>query len=236
MSQDEFVTYKSFENKFEVEEIIEILEKNKIEFQVENFTNSGPLFSNIDINIEYKLKIRSKDFIVVDQLYIAFAEHQIKDFGNDYYLFDFENEELLDIIKNKDEWGVLDYSLALKILNERGVSIDTDKLEAIKIERLEELGKEQKDFKLLFFGYVFLILSVLELCFLKNIYFPIGSLLVGFVIGSIIGYSKVTLPNGERKFIYKKKYRLQGIVILILNLAISIGGLAGFFYLNMLNN
>jgi hypothetical protein len=39
----------------------------------------------------------------------------------DYYLFQFTNEELVDVLKNPDEWNQFDRSLAKKLLAERNV-------------------------------------------------------------------------------------------------------------------
>lgn len=233
MREIEFVNYKTFTNKFELDEIVELLEKNNVEYELENTLNKGPLFSNVDLNIEYKLKLKSQDFELLDKLYLEFAENQINQIGNDYYLFDFNDDELLDIIKSKDEWGALDYSLALKILKERGVSLNEDSINTFNKDRLSELGEEKKEFKMLFFGYLFLIISMLGLFFTKVVYLFLAAILIVFSIGSILFYNKVTLPNGERKYVYAESYRKNGKIMLILNTILILYFLIVFFYVNI---
>ncbi|MBL4745664.1 MAG: hypothetical protein JKY08_04790 [Flavobacteriaceae bacterium] len=118
------------------------------------------------------------------------------------YLLQFTNEELYEILLKSDEWGDFDYSLAQKILIQRGKSIDHELLAALKKERIKDLSKPEENQKpWIIAGYIFAILG-------------------GF-LGLIIGYSlmtsKKTLPDGQRINSYAEKDRKQGKYILIIS-------------------
>ena len=115
--------------------------------------------SNNELNNEFKLKLRKDDFGKVDQLLIDIAEKQITSISNDYYLFEFNDDELLGIIKNKDEWGIFDYILAKKILTDHGVELTMETLLSANEKRIKEVGEEKRDIKMVLFGFVFTLIS-----------------------------------------------------------------------------
>lgn len=45
-----------------------------------------------------------------------------------YYLFDFSNRELMDVLRNADECSTFDKELAMWILKERGREVDPEEL------------------------------------------------------------------------------------------------------------
>ncbi len=101
---------------------------------------------------------------------------------------------------------MFDYTLAQKILKQRGKSIDKELLNSLKNERLKDLAKPKENQKpWIIAGYIF-------------------SLLGGF-LGLIIGYSlwtsKKTLPNRQKVYSYSTNDRKHGKYIFYIGLVIA---------------
>ncbi len=119
-----------------------------------------------------------------------------------YHLFDYSDEELIEIVTKKDEWNKFDYLLAQKILKERGKEINPELLNAINKQRLDSLSvQEESPVWLIIIGYV----SAFFAGFL------------GIFIGGYLMYYKKALPNGDRIYGFKRNDRSHGQNILIIS-------------------
>ncbi|MEP7095275.1 MAG: hypothetical protein ABI793_14530, partial [Flavobacterium sp.] len=117
----------------------------------------------------------------------------------------FTDDELYEILLKADEWNEFDYKLAQKILTQRGKSVDTELLKALKKQRLDLLTKPEEDQKSsIMAGYIFAIL---------------GGFL-GILIGYSLWTSKKTLPNGQKVYSYNEKDRVHGKNIFYIGLII----------------
>jgi len=120
-----------------------------------------------------------------------------------HYLFNFTDDELKEVIEKQDGWSALDFQLAKKLLNDRGVRIDQAEINSIKVQRIVELSKPEKSpILLVVIGYILVFL---------------GGLL-GILIGWYIRNQQKTLPNGEQIHIYSNKDRIHGERMMILGL------------------
>ncbi len=130
----------------------------------------------------------------------------INEVDRDYYLFEFTDEELYEILLKSDEWSAFDYSLAQQILTDRGKSIDKNLLNSLKNERLKDLAKPEGNQKpWIIGGYTFAIL---------------GGFL-GLIIGYFLWTSKKTLPNGQKVYSYSVNDRKHGKYIFYISLIIA---------------
>lgn len=202
MNENDFLTYQQFNDRSEAEELITLLTENNIECFFEDTSASfDPSFVNSELNNEYRIKLKKEDFEKADSLLISITAKQIEEIHQDYYLFDFSNEELLELISKSDEWSKFDYLLAQKILSERGHKIEQQELKLIYKHRNEELSKPEKSqINWIIAGYVFVLL---------------GGLL-GLVIGWNLYSHKRTLPNGESVYAYSIEDRIHGKRIVVL--------------------
>jgi hypothetical protein len=214
--KSEFVKYLKTTFKNDVDDLVELLNNHKIQFEIENYPINFNSSLNVDINtIEFIVKIKKIDFEKVDKLEIKHFEKIINDIDKDYYLFDFSDNELIEIIKNSDEWSKLDFILAKKILKSKGVNIDANVINEFKNQRLEKLSKPEKS---------------------QTIWVLIGytSAFTGGLFGLLIGYHllthKKTLPNGDKIFDYNEKDRKHGERILILGIVILIFSILRLIY------
>lgn len=202
--QNQYSTFKKYPSLEQTEEVINFLNQNGIETQYSNsIAPVDGLLTGNNTPPDYEIKIRISDFDKANKLLEELAENQINQVDKDYYLFSFSDEELYDILLKQDEWNEFDYSLAKKILSQRGKPIDENLLKSLKKQRINDLAKPEENQKpWILAGYFF-------------------SLLGGF-FGIIIGYllmtSKKTLPNGEQVYSYCKEDRVQGKMIFYLGI------------------
>lgn len=211
----EFVKYLNSTFKNDVDDLIHLLEQNNIVYEIENYPINFNSSLSTDINsIEFRVKIKKADFQKVEKIEINHFETIIEDIDKDYYLFDFSKSELIEIIKNSDEWSKLDFILAKKLLESKGENIDSNVINEYKNQRLEKLSVPEKS---------------------QTIWVIIGYIaaFTGGLFGFLIGYHLLThkrlLPNGDKIFDYNEKDRKHGERILIIGVFIFILSLFRMF-------
>jgi hypothetical protein len=198
-----FLTFQQFNDFALAENLVDLLIENKIDYGVEEETVTiNPLTAiNNELTKVYRVRINADDFIRVNQLLKERNNQYVNDVEKDYYLFDFTNDELTEILEKEDEWSSFDHELAKKILTERGVDIDIVKLSCLSESRLNELRQpEKQQTTWRYLGYFFAVM---------------GGVL-GIFIGWHLSTHKKTLPNGERIYAYTESDRKQGKIILYL--------------------
>ena len=203
MAENQFLTYQKFTNQSEAKELSDLLTKGNIEFIVEDTSVSfDPSFANNESNNEYRIRLKKQDFEQADKILMDIPAKQFDAISEDYYLFEFQDQELLEVLIKRDEWSKFDYLLAQKILKDRGQKVSKELLQTFRKQRIEELAKPEGSQKVwISAGYV---LSIL------------GGLL-GFFIGWHLLYHKKTLPNGDQVYGYSVEDRKQGKRILIVS-------------------
>ncbi len=158
-----FLTFQQFNDPALVADLVDLLVKNNINYLIEEDIMNvavNPLTAiNNELGKVYFVKIYPDDFTKVTQLLKQREDQYLNEVEADHYLFSFTNEELLEVLQKEDEWSSFDYELAKKILIQRGIAIDTQKLAALNESRLEELRQpEKKQTFLIFLGYIFALL------------------------------------------------------------------------------
>src|SRR5450631_1797115 len=108
--EPEFITYQKFNDAALANELAEQLEKHGIEHYIEEESlTPNPLFAlNKEISIDYAVKISPGDFERVNQLLKEDESEEVTEIGNDYYLFSFTDDELMDVMAKADEWSAFD--------------------------------------------------------------------------------------------------------------------------------
>ena len=178
----DYKQFQVFNNIETLNTFTNLLSDNKIDFEVENNSKIfDPSFANNDFEKEYIVKIHPNDFEKVYDLEEEIIKNEIQNTPEDYYLFDYNNSELLDIINKRDEWNAFDYYLAKKILNDRGNLITEEKIIEIKKERIEEL-KKTTEIKSI---WIILLYIITILGIFLPLFIGISSIIHGYFIRSM---------------------------------------------------
>lgn len=213
--EKELVEFRKFNDPSISADMTKLLEQHSIYFETEDTKKYFDVsFANDPLQQDIIIKIRQEDFATAQSILLKYYEDKTDDIDKDYYLYEFSNEELTEILNKPDEWGPLDYVLARKILKERGITYNNETLEAFKKERVSALAKpEKKQAGLITFGYIFLLF-----------FWP-----VTIVFGLLLTTSKKVLPSGERVFVYSEADRKHGKTML--TIAVALTALAFFLAL-----
>lgn len=203
---DKPIVFKSLSNIEEAEKIGEELALHHIAYEIEsppqlldrNFIGEQPM-------PEHYIKLLPSDFTRANEIVESLYKNIAATVGKDYYLYDFSDEQVLDVVNHKSEWGDLNYYVALEILVKRGIPYDKQLTNALEEEAAAIVPQPAKPFYLLL---VYIILAVSFI--LPYPYFSIGGLIVGLFL---YGASK-TLKNGTRIPYYDAASRKNGIIII----------------------
>lgn len=142
---NEFTSFRKYPDIVQAEQLEQLLIENNIECILTN--NSSGLDSNFSSELltEYEVKVRFNNFKKAEHLVEELAEVQLNQLPDNYYLLEFTDEELYDIVVKKDEWNEFDYLLALKLLKKRGQPVDDEQIKELNNKRITELAKPEKD-------------------------------------------------------------------------------------------
>ena len=207
-----FVTFKMFADKIPAESLANFLAIHKVEYVLEN--NSALLdasFGGGELAKEFAVCIREKDVPRVQALLETAAEEEFNSLDNDYYLFQFTDDELREVVLKSDEWNAFDITLAKKLLKQHGAELTEGTLHEFRQQRIEALSQPEKSQSLtVLLGYLFAVIS--------------GFL--GIAIGWFLWSQKKTLPNGKKVYSFNASDRWHGRIIMILG-----GGILFVFFI-----
>jgi hypothetical protein len=202
MAKEQFLTFKKFNDEIAVIELGILFKDNNLEFIIEDTSASfDPSFANSELSKEWRMKLRKQDFETAEVLLQQLFSSQLDAIDKDYYLFNFTDPELMEVLSMRDEWGQFDFLLAQKLLKERGKEVNAEMLEVMRGQRIEKLAKPEESQKTyIYAGYIMALL---------------GGLL-GLFIGWHLLAHKKTLPNGDLAYSYSPADRKDGYRIVII--------------------
>src|SRR5690554_4395036 len=204
MTDDKFITFQKFNSAEDAKELISTLKDNGLNVQIEDASPSVDLtFSGNTLQNEIRVKVKQIDFETANQILEKKAKQLIDKFPDDHYLYEFTDDELIEIIEKPDEWSKEDYLLSQKILKDKGLEINKDKVEELRQKRIDDLRKPEKVHTgWIIFGFI--------------------STLFGGLLGIFIGWFYLTFkktdPTGQRFYAYDQKTRIRGQQIFWLGL------------------
>ena len=202
----DFVKYRKFHDQKFADELISILQQNNIEYEVSelkpsldsSFRGSNPLATEIIV------KIKKSDFDKMDKIWENDLRIDLDSVDKNHYIFEFNDEELFDVLSRPDEWSPLDYKLSIALLKRKGKEIDEELLRSLKKQRINDLSKaESSQVPWIMLGYF--------VSFLGGI--------LGVAIGWHLTASKKILPDGTKVHSYTDSDRKHGKIILYLGIA-----------------
>lgn len=204
-----FLIYKSFATEEEAIELGSLLTENGIQNEVHRDTEyADELFIGTVFKTPFHLKVSENDFERVNALLSVETIKNLEEAGKDHYLYEFTNDELVEILRKKDEWSEFDFELAQKILKERGIKIGAEKIEEFSSIRKEELkaGMENENQSWIITGYIFSVITGI----------------IGVIIGTYFYTQKKTEKDGKRVYVHSETNRRHGRRMIIIGLIMFI--------------
>jgi hypothetical protein len=162
----------------------------------------------------YLLYMQGKDFERANHILEDHIVVRLEDIDPDYLLLSFSDEELIEVMKMKDEWGIYNYKLAEILLHQRNAPIPEVHIALEQAERLKEKEKAiSSGLMFLILGYLSIISSVYASVSINAVFVLLPGFL-GLMIGWHLSQSKRTLSNGTRTFYYNSTTRIHGGIML----------------------
>jgi hypothetical protein len=201
-----FITYRKFQSIGLAKELTDLLEEHKIEFHVENnSTGLSDFIVGQNFESTVLIKLRPAGFERVNSLLENFLKVNADELPADHYLLTFDDEELLGVIKEPDNWSIYDFALARQLLAKKGIAISSDERTSMKEQRTKELSvQEYSGITWILIGYLLALLGGI----------------IGILIGIHLCTSKKTLPDGSRIYSYKQEDRFHGQVISVIGIGV----------------
>lgn len=196
---DDLIRLKKFNTIEEANIVAELLEKNNIFMKIDKEQlPEDSVFAGNTLLTQICINIKPEDLEIAQNLIGGLEEVNIDKLEPDYFLFEFTDEELIDMLKKPDEWSMNDFHWALEILKQRGKEPEKTQVETWKKERLEVLSQpEAVTSKHVNTAYFFCILGGI----------------IGIAMGRHINSFKKTLPNGQKVYTYDPESRKKGMGI-----------------------
>ncbi len=206
MNNPDFSIFRTFTKVGQALELRELLENHGIHTEMGD--NASQLDNSFGANHsldQVEVRIDVADFEKAEKILADHARDLLENVSEDYYLFEFSDDELYEILEKQDEWNEFDIELSKKLLGERGKPVDEATLTAMRNQRILLLAKPEKDQKgWIIAGYIFAVLGGF----------------FGLIIGYFLWTSKKTLPNGVKVYSYSKKNRKHGQYIFLIGLIV----------------
>jgi hypothetical protein len=199
---EQYVTLKLFPDRDSAEDFSQVLRQSNIDYYIEeDSVVFDPSYANNPLNKDYAVKIRQSDFKIAGEAYSEYFKSRLDSVPSDYYLLDFKDDELIEILERPDEWGIFDYQLAQELLKKRGVEVSKQKMDTLKADRYKQLAKPEGE----------PVSNIVSYYIISILFYPIG-----IIIGWVWGYSKKLLPDGHKVFAYNENVRAHGRTIFLI--------------------
>lgn len=201
-----FEFYRDFHNVEQAEAFAALLSINRIPYKLEKSqTLLDAAIVGHGLVPPALIKIRSSDFTRLNRI---LRERVMSDpyFVEGHYLQQFDDKELIAIVRQPNDWNVEDVTAARQILNDRGIPIPKEHIENFNKKINAELRKGKKANRAWILFYLALVLLG---GFLVNPFFLIGGIGMGWYY-----WRDKTIDNqGAKFYTFEKSTRLYGKLI-----------------------
>lgn len=201
-------TYRSFDSRVEAAAMQALLSKNGIPSSLEeNKTIFDTAIVGVPNTHSFLVRIPQDHFLAANAVLEQAVNLDELEVEDDYYLLSFSDQELLDLVKKKDEWGEFDYALARKLLAERGIpltDVDIKRMEKERVQTLLQADAVRVEY--IIAGYLAALFSTL----------------IAVAAGLYLVTSYRRLPDGHTTHKYNERARWHGKCILALSVLVVI--------------
>lgn len=226
-----FAQYKMFQHEDDLLGFIDRLELHNIPYETSKYASGlDHTYLGAGAGVEYSLKIPRDKFKEMNRIIEKEAEEDFHQLPPEYFLFDFSDEELKEVISSPGDWFRKDVVYAGKILENRGISFSISEIrEQVNREKQLRLKPKKANTLLLIMAYALTPASIF-----------LGFWPASFSIftGIYLAFWKGTDEAGKRYWVFDHRSRIHGAILLTMGsllclafwgLAIS-GNLPGWMY------
>lgn len=194
----QFADYRSYEDIETAKDLLlHILEHNSIPYEIEYTKSEMKVYTGMASWIpKVVVKIPLSSFEKANALVESNA--QFITVPRNHYLVSFTDRELLDVVKNQDEWGMENYNIARKILEQRGKGVSQEQLSQYKMDRIAALSKPT---------------NVEQVWVYAAFASAVAGGIIAIIFGRMLYTSTKILPNGKRVYLYDAESRKNGQLI-----------------------
>ncbi|UOQ76316.1 hypothetical protein MUN84_17330 [Hymenobacter sp. 5516J-16] len=214
----EFQSYQRFANVEVAQPLLQLLHQHNIPYETKlDQPRIDPSFAFNPTSSYFVVQLRPEDFEVAQTLELDANDALTASAAPDHYLFNFSDEELLDVLLKPDEWNSFDVALARRILRQRGHDVSPALMERLRQQRLQDLARPEPSQKAwILFGYAMALL---------------GGIVAVFIGWHLYSHKK-QLPNGQQVLAFQPRDRAHGFRILVLGSVCFLLALASRFLLD----
>jgi len=207
-----YLTYSKFYTEAASEELSGFLAKHHIDYIIERDKDVlDKIYIGESLDPMVLLKIKDTDFTIVNDLVKNEFVVDISRVDTSYYLLNFSDNELQDVVNSPAEWNYFDRALAMQLLRQRNVPL----VETHLVEQLVKYTPTRISMPLLLLEYIG----------------SIGFIYVGIVIGLGTLLATKTQPNGRSAKMFDQFTRQHGIALLCIGVVRTL-----IFYMLVLKN
>ena len=204
---EQLVYFKNYPNEELANEAVSILEESNISSELRGQVPNLSLMGQDITASQISVYVKHNDLEKAIQVLEDFELSELVEVPKDHYLNEFTVNELLDVVKNYDEWNSIDVAWARLLLKERGAEISDDSLEKMKNKRLNELAEPEK-----------LSLGEWNSVYRNTLILGVPGILYTWMIW----FSKKKLPNGQEVWHYHEEDRSRARLVFIVSCIITI--------------
>ena len=195
------LVYHTYPNRAVAQSLLTLLDEQRIAYTIDHAPARFSAALGMASAEQFVVSLRPEDFTRVRQLEEDHAEDSLAELPADYYLFQFSNAELWDLLAQPAAWSSHDVALAARLLRERGETVTDDTLQTLRLYNTATLAApDPSPTGWIIAGYALAVL--------------------GGVFGMGIGWSlrryRKTLPDGRQVPGYAEADRAHGTRMLAL--------------------
>lgn len=221
--EKKYVLFRVFRNEDDMKFFTDVFDDCGIDYTIENpradsndvlASAYGVQMAEDAMQYKFMLMIAEDDFERSQNELRSHIAEYFRNAGSEEntLLNEFNDEELLDVIKKPDEWAVEDIVMAQTLLEKRGKHVSDEVVEAYRNKRLEEVRQPKfGGYGTIIIGYIFAFL---------------GGVIGIFLAASLLGKKRIF--NGEKVNIYDNATRTNAIIYLTISILVIIAGIVYF--------
>jgi hypothetical protein len=201
-------SFRQYADRAEAVDLVALLNSEGLDAVVSDNSAVFDVTFTAGAEQEYHVLLPADEFLRAEEILEREAREVPLILSAEHYLRTFDNDELMDVLKEADAWSPEDRVQAERLLRARGVAVDHEVLRAARQQRMEELARPEKA------RWTWLAVGI-ALIWIGGI----GGLVIGW---SLMSARKV-LPDGRSVYRYTEGDRRSGQVIFMMGAVVLVG-------------